>query len=135
MDALHAWLLDQRGAHLPKSPMGKAISYALGAWPSLLQIFTDARLSLDNNVSERALRIIALGRKNFLFLGNDRAGENLAVLQTLIGSCELAGVNPQSYLTDVLIRIQDHPQQRIDELLPRQWRNHFGPATEAPSSG
>ena len=132
MDALHAWLLDQRSDHPPKGPMGKAIGYALGAWPSLLEIFADARLSLDNNASERALRIIALGRKNFLFLGNDQAGENLAVLQTLIGSCDLAGVNPQRYLTDVLIRIQDHPSQRIDELLPRHWQHYFGPATGDP---
>lgn len=65
---------------------------------------------------------IALGRKNFLFVGHDEAGRNLAVLQTLVSTCLANGMNPQTYLTDVLIRIQTHPQSQIDELLPWNWR-------------
>ncbi len=79
-------------------------------------------MAVDNNISERHLRLIALGRKNFLFVGHDQAGENLTVLQSLVASCIANKVNPQDYLTDVLMRIQDHPQSAIDDLLPDQWR-------------
>jgi transposase len=78
-------------------------------------------LPLDNNASERALRVCALGRKNFLFVGSDEAGENLASLYSLIATCEANGVNPVDYLADVLIRVQTHPAARIDELLPHNW--------------
>jgi transposase len=115
------WLDENQPLHPPQSPIGKAITYALNNWESLTVFLENARLSLDNNLSERQLRIIAIGRKNFLFLGHDDAGDNMAVLQTLISSCELNGVNPAEYLTDVLIRIQTHPANRIDELLPDRW--------------
>jgi len=92
----------------------------------------DAELALDNNVSERALRAIAIGRKNFLFVGTDRAGENLGVLQSLVATCEANGVNPQEYLADMLIRIQSHPNSRIDELLPQHWNAlKAGPTEES----
>ena len=81
-----------------------------------------SKVALDNNISERQLRIIALGRKNYLFLGHDEAGENLAILQSLISTCALNGLNPQAYLTDVLMRISEHPASKIDELLPQHWR-------------
>ena len=74
-----------------------------------------------NNVAEQHLRLIALGRKNFLFVGNDQAGRNLAILQTLVSSCIANRVNPQTYMTDVLLRLQDHSQSKIDELLPWNW--------------
>ena len=79
-------------------------------------------MPVDNNASERALRVTALGRKNFLFVGHVQAGRNLAVLYTLVANCELHNVNPLAYLTEVLIRVQDTPQSRIDELLPWQWK-------------
>jgi transposase len=87
----------------------------------LTLFLTDPHLPIDNNASERALRVCALGRKNFLFVGNDRAGENLAGLYSLIATCEANGVNPVDYLADVLIRVQTHPASRIDELLPQNW--------------
>ena len=68
------------------------------------------------------MRLIALGRKNFLFVGNDQAGRDLAILQTLVSSCIANGVNPQNYLADVLIRVQEHPYSQSDELLPWNWR-------------
>jgi transposase len=77
---------------------------------------------IDNNASERALRVAALGRKNFLFVGTNEAGENLAGLYSLIATCEANGVNPVDYLADVLIRVQTHPASRIDELLPHNWK-------------
>jgi transposase len=102
--------------------MGEAIGYALAQWNALTLFLTDAHLPIDNNASERALRIAALGRKNFLFVANNEAGENLAGLYSLIATCEANGVNPIEYLTDVLIRVQTHPASRSDELLPYRWQ-------------
>ena len=101
--------------------MGKAIQYTLKNWKSLICFLGDAKLSLDNNISERALRTIALGRKNFLFVGNEKAGRNLAMLQSIVATCEANGINPQSYLTDVLTRIKTHPSEDIEDLLPQNW--------------
>ena len=126
LDALHVWLLDQQGRHPPKGPMGKAITYALTAWPTLLVYLDHPDLRPDNNIAERALRAVALGRKNFMFVGNDDAGENLAVLQTLVATCHAHDVNPQTYLTDVLIRIQTHRASLIRDLLPGPWKMLFG---------
>jgi transposase len=119
--ALHAWLVAEQPKHLPNGPMGKAIGYALNQWEALTLFTTNAAIPLDNNPSERALRVCALGRKNFLFVGNDVAGENLATLYSLISTCEVNGVNPVQYLADVMLRVQNHPASRIDELLPHNW--------------
>jgi len=81
----------------------------------------DPKLRLDNNISEGALRIIALGRDNFRWVGHDEAGENLAVLQTVVATCIANGVNPQDYIADVLIRMQTHPASELDALLPMNW--------------
>jgi len=102
--------------------MGREIRYPLNHWDTLIRFLEDPNLPLDNNMSERLLRVIALGRKNFLFVGNNGAGHNLAVLQSLVSSCQINGVDPQAYLTDVLIRIQTHSQSRIDDLLPHRWQ-------------
>ncbi len=125
LKALHAWLFDQRDRHPPKGPMGKAITYALAAWPTLLVYLDHPKLRPDNNIAERALRAVALGRKNFMFVGNDAAGENLAVLQTLVATCVAHDVNPQAYFADVLIRIQTHRASQIRDLLPDQWKLMF----------
>lgn len=121
MSRLHAWIIEQQGLHLPKGPMGKAIFYALDNWDHLQVFLDDAQVPVDNNASERALRIVALGRKNFLFVGHARAGQNLAVLYSLMATCEEFGVDPHAYLTDVLLRIDGHPNRLIEELLPDQW--------------
>lgn len=122
MDDFKAWLLAEQGRHPPRGPMGEAISYALGQWDALTLFLTDPHLPIDNNASERALRVAALGRKNFLFVGTDHAGENLAGLYSLIATCDVNGVNPVTYLADVLLRVQTHPASRIDELLPHNWK-------------
>jgi transposase len=90
----------------------------------------DTRAPIDNNPSERALRTAALGRRNFLFVGNDTAGEHLAGLYSLIATCEANGINPIECLADVLLRVQTHPASRIDELLPHNWR----PLQRSPSA-
>jgi transposase len=122
MDDFKAWLLAEQGRHPPRGPMGDAINYALGNWGALTLFITDPHLPIDNNASERALRVAALGRKNFLFVGTDEAGENLAGLYSLIATCEVNGTNPVAYLADVLLRVQTHTASRIDELLPHNWK-------------
>jgi transposase len=129
MSEFKAWLDAEQGRHLPKGPMGEAINYALGQWSALTLFLTDRRLPVDNNASERTLRVAALGRKNFLFVGNDHAGENLAGLYSIIATCEANGVNPVAYLADVLLRVQTHPASRIDELLPHNWSPRAQPNT------
>jgi transposase len=105
----------------PKSPLGVAIRYTLGQWNELGVFLDDARVPLDNNASERSLRRIALGRKNYLFVGDVASGKSLAGLYSLVATCESRGINPFEYLSDVLARVQDHPAKAIDELLPAAW--------------
>lgn len=121
MDDFKAWLDAEQPRHPPRSPIGEAIGYALGQWDALTLFITDPHLPVDNNASERALRVAALGRKNFLFVGHDDAGENLAGLYSLIATCEANDINPVDYLADVLLRVQSHPASRVDELLPHNW--------------
>lgn len=116
------WLDEQQDKHPPKSPMAVAIRYTLNNWEALGRFVEDVRLPLDNNAAESALRRVALGRKNFLFTGNDEAGRNIAGLYSLVATCEANGVNPIAYLADVLMRVQTHPMSRIDELLPPNWQ-------------
>ena len=109
----------------PRHPgaLGKALQYALSRWDALVRYTTDGRLSIDNNLSERLLRGIAVTRKNFLFLGSDKGGERAAVIYTLIESAKLNGLDPEAYLAEVLDRMaKGHSINRLDELLPWNWR-------------
>lgn len=127
MDRLHAWLVEHKELHPPKGPLGGAIRYALNQWDYLVRFLDDVRIPLDNNASERALRVVALGRKNYLFVGHEDAGDNLAGLYSLVATCEANDVDPVAYLTDVLIRVHTHPASRIDEILPHLWTRLTGP--------
>ncbi len=118
---MRAWLDAQRERHPPKSPIAAAIRYADNQWEELGVFLDDERVPLDNNGSERALRRVALGRKNYLFVHNGDAGASIAGLYSLVATCEARGINPFEYLTDVLARVQDHPSRNIDELLPGAW--------------
>jgi transposase len=122
MVKLRGWLADQEGLHPPKSLMGRAIAYCTKNWTELTRFLDDAKIPPDNNASEAALRAVALGRKNFLFVGHEEAGENIAGLYSLVATCEANGVNPYEYLRDVLLRVSNHPAARVDELLPDQWK-------------
>jgi transposase len=122
MGRLHAWIQERANQYAPKSPMASAVRYALNNWQELTRFLDDARIPPDNNRSESALWIVALGRKNFLFVGHEDAGENLAGLYSLVATCEANEVEPISYLTDVLGRLGSHPAAALDELLPRKWR-------------
>ena len=101
-----------------KSDTTAAAKYALSRWEALARYAEDGQLEIDNNAAERALRAVALGRKNYLFAGSDRGGESAATLYSLIGSAKLNGVDPEKYLREVLSRLPDHPINRIAELLP-----------------
>jgi transposase len=116
------WVDARRDKHSPSSKMGKALSYATKQRDKLEQFLSDPKLRLDNNEAERALRIVALGRKSSLFAGSAEHAQNLAVLLTLVATCRLHAVNPYEYIRDMLIRIQTHPASRIDELMPWRWR-------------
>lgn len=122
MDKIDKWITEKKKIMPPKGDTGKAITYAENQWESLCVYLTDATIRLDNNLSENALRIIALGRKNFLFVGHEEAGQNLAILQTITSTCRLHNVDAYEYIKDVLIRIQTHPASKIDELLPQNWK-------------
>jgi hypothetical protein len=100
----------------------QAFRYMRARWTALLRCFDDGRLALDNNPAERALRCVAIGRKNYLFAGSDAGGRRAAALYSLIESAKLNGLNTQHYLADVLARIADHPARRIAELLPWNWQ-------------
>jgi transposase len=128
MDTLHAWLVEEQPKHLPKGPLGEAIKYALNQWTALTRFLDDVNIPVDNNRSEAALRVIALGRKNFLFVGDEDTGENLAGLYSLVATCEANGKDPIAYLEDVLLRVDTHPASRIDELLPHRWTPPAAPS-------
>jgi transposase len=127
MARLLCWARRQRGRHLPKGPMARAVNYLLTNHRALTRFLTDVRIPPDNNRSEAALRVVALGRKNFLYVGNEDAGENIAGLYSLVATCLAHGKNPIEYLKDVLMRISTHPQSRIAELLPDAWQPAPGP--------
>ncbi len=101
-----------------KSDTTAAIRYALSRWDALIRYCNDGHIEIDNNAAERALRAVALGRKNYLFAGSDTGGERAAAIYSLIGSAKLNGLDPEAYLREVLSRIADHPITRIEELLP-----------------
>jgi transposase len=122
MDRLHQWLVEEQPRHLPKGPLGSAISYALNQWERVLLFLDNVNIPIDNNASESALRIVALNRKNWLFVGDVDAGEHYAILASLVATCESNEIDPVAYIKDVLMRVDTHPASRIDELLPQNWK-------------
>ena len=118
LDSLKQWLEATLGKLSRKSDTAMAIRYALGRWEALRRYVDDGRIEIDNNAAERALRTVALGRKNYLFAGSDAGGERAAAIYSLIGTAKLNGLDPEAYLRNVLSRIADHSINRIEELLP-----------------
>jgi transposase len=121
-EALATWADETVRKLSRKSELAAAFRYMRGRWAALVRCFDDGRLALDNNPAERALRGVAIGRKNWLFAGSDAGGRRAAAMYSLIESAKINGINPQHYLADVLIRIADHPARRIAELLPWNWQ-------------
>jgi transposase len=118
LESLRQWFEATLPKLSRKSDTTAAIRYALSRWDALLRYSNDGNIEIDNNAAERALRAVALGRKNYLFAGSDTGGERAAALYSLIGSAKLNGLDPEAYLREVLSRIADHPITRIQELLP-----------------
>lgn len=113
----------------PKSEMAKAIAYGRKRWIALTRYLDDGRLEIDNNIAERAMRAVALGRKNWLFAGSKAGGERAASIYTVIESAKLNGVEPQAYIADVAARIAgDWPTSRWDELMPWNWQPAAAPS-------
>jgi transposase len=118
LDRMHTWLEATLAKLSPKSDTAAAIRYALSRWRALTRYADDGQLEIDNNAAERALRVVALGRKNYLFAGSDNGGDRAAAIYSLLGSAKLNGLDPEIYLQHVLERIADHPITQINDLLP-----------------
>ena len=130
LDALFAWMTEERPKVLPKSPLGGAIGYALGNRVALSRYTETGFLAIDNNACERALRGIAVGRGNWTFVGSASGGETAAVLYSVVASCRRLDLDPWAYLRDVLTQLPSIPAERLDELLPDHWaREHDTPTT------
>lgn len=118
LDAFHQWCLATLKQISKKSELAGAIHYTLSRWRAMTRYRDDGRIEIDNNTAERALRRVALGRKNYLFAGSDTGGERAAAIYTLVGSAKLNNLDPQAYLRYVLTHIADYPVNKIAELLP-----------------
>ena len=122
VDALKVWAEAQLARIPGKGDLAKAFRYGLSRWPSFELSLEAGRIGIDNNPAERAMRPIGIGRRNWLFTGSDSGGETLARAMTLIETAKMSGLDPQAWLADVLDRIHDHKINRLDELLPWQWK-------------
>jgi transposase len=133
LTSLRQWLLAQKQEVLPKSPIAAAINYVLNQWAALERYTTDGELHIDNNLSERTLKLIGMGRINWLFLGSDQGGQTAAVLFSFTATCKQQGIDAFTYLRDVFDRIATHPADRLEELLPHRWQA-ARQASAAPAS-
>src|SRR3954454_23032091 len=122
LDSLGTWLEEHSLRVLPKSPIGQGVGYARSNWAALNRYLEAGFLAIDNNAAERALRPVAVSRKNWLFCGSDGGGRTAAILFSVTTTCKGMGIDPFAYLRDVLGRVCTHPARRIAELLPDRWR-------------
>ena len=125
MEELKRWLEDQRGQVLPKSPIGIAVAYTLKIWDRLERTMTDGKFEIDNNEIENKIRKLALGRRNYLFCGSHEGAERNAMMYSFFACCREAGVNPTRWMTDVFNRIPDHHANKLEELLPHNWKENI----------
>jgi transposase len=121
LEEIKKWLDKQSIIALPKSPLAGAVTYALNNWEALCVYLEHGELSIDNNKSERALRAMAVGRKNWLFVGSTRGGQTAAVLSSFMATCKAHNINPRAYLQDVLTRLANGTDD-LDALLPDRWK-------------
>ena len=129
LDAFEEWVDEMRESRpLQKDALSEALGYVHNQRQALRRFVHDPRLSIDNNACERALRAVAVGRKNWLFAGSEEGGKRAAILYSIIETCRLNAVNPFEYLRDVLDRVSTHPSSRVAELTPRGWKAARTPA-------
>ena len=127
---LETWMRDHRAKLSRHSSVAGAMDYMLKRWPAFTRFLNDGHICLTNNAAERALRGIALGRKSWLFCGSDRGGHRAATMYSLIVTAKMNDIDPQAWLADVLARIAEHPVQKIDELLPWNWKSPAVPVKQ-----
>ena len=118
LTSLHEWLVEKSATLSKKSRLGEAFAYALNQWDALCYYCDDGLAEPDNNVAERALRAVCLGKKNYIFFGSDHGGERGALLYGLIGTCRLNGIDPEAYLRYILSVLPEWPSNKVAELLP-----------------
>jgi transposase len=134
LDKIEKWLQEHEDQVLPKSPMGEAIRYARNNWAALKRYIDIGYLSIDNNAAERALRAVAIGRKNYLFAGSDAGGQTAAIMYSLVSTCKRHGIDPWAYLRDALTRLPTLPPEQLDQLLPDVWAKTQREQSEAPTA-
>jgi len=134
LETFKTWLETQRQEVLPKSPTGEAIGYALNNWSALIRYTEAGFLSIDNNVAEREMKRIAIGRKNWLFVGSERGGQTAAVLISFTSTCQRLQVEPWAYLQDVLSRLPTTPAEQLGSLLPDRWQAERACQAELPAA-
>jgi hypothetical protein len=133
LTSLCQWLLAQKPQVLPKSPIALAMNYVLNQWEALTRYTTDGDLHIDNNISERMLKLIGIGRANWLFVGSDAGGQTAAVLFSFTATCKHLGIDTFAYLREVLTRLPTEPANRLEELLPHRWQAaRLAPPPPAP---
>jgi transposase len=121
---LENWMRIERAKFSRHNDIAKAMDYMLKRWPAFTRFLDDGRICLTNNAAERALRCVALGRRNWTFCGSDRGGERAAAIYSLIATAKLNDIDPEAWLADALRRINDHPASKLDELLPWRWQRN-----------
>lgn len=122
LQKLEDWLIDNQLQTTPQSAIGKAIAHTKNLWPKLKAYSNDGKYEIDNNLIENAIRPLALGRKNYLFAGSQKAAQHAAMFYSFFATCKINDVEPLSWLTDVLNRIPDHKANKLSELLPQNWK-------------
>ena len=122
LESLGKWMKETYIKSLPKSTIGKALGYSIERWQELMMYASDGKLNIDNNPVENSIRPVAIGRKNYLFAGSHEAAQRSAILYSFLGTCKLNNINPFIWLQDVLRRISNHPINKIEELLPPNWK-------------
>ena len=125
-EEFHAWLVTQRAMALPRSPLGEAVSYALANWAALMRYTEQGNLAIDNNLAERALRQVVVGRANWQFCGSAEGGRTAAALYSVVGTCKHLGIDPFAYLREALPALYSlgdtPPTEELIEWLPDRWR-------------
>lgn len=124
LGAFHKWLLENQPRVKPDTPIAIAINYIIKRWKEVTAYCSEGFLAIDNNGVERMIRDLALSRKNWLFAGSHDSAANIAVMFSLFGTCKLQGIDPEEWLIDVLNRIDTCPQDKLFELLPKQWKKN-----------
>jgi transposase len=120
---LEIWMRQQRALLSSNNDTAKAINYLLNRWAAFTRFLDDGRVCLSNNAAERALRGVAIGRRNWTFAGSDAGGHRAAAVYTLIETCKMNDIDPQAWLADILARLPDHPANKVADLLPCNWRS------------